>query len=114
MTSTAIYNDVGHAASALADCLRDKQHILVITHVNPDGDAIGSLAGFGLALEALGHRVTLLAPTRPPRFLRNVPAFERIQNFGDDRRLPEDVDLVMLVDTGDVGRIGRVWTEAME
>ncbi len=112
MTSTAIYNDIRHAAPALADCLRDKQHILVITHVNPDGDAVGSLAGLGLALEARGHQVTLLTPTPPPGFAANIPASDRILSWVTGRMLPPEVDLVILVDTGDVRRIGRVWEEA--
>ena len=38
--------------------LRRAQRILAITHINPDGDAIGSLMGFTLALRQLGKSVT--------------------------------------------------------
>ena len=34
--------------------------VLVIAHVDPDGDAIGSLTAAGQALQQLGKRVTLV------------------------------------------------------
>jgi phosphoesterase RecJ-like protein len=114
VSNTVIHSSVHSAAPAIADCLRDKHHILVITHVNPDGDAIGSLTALGMALEILGHAVTLLSPTLPPPFTANIPAAGRIQTFTEDQRLPPDVDLVILVDTGDVARIARVWDEARD
>ncbi len=109
-----IYSTVETAAPALWASMRDKHHILLITHVNPDGDAVGSLTGLGLALEALGHWITLLTPNSPPPFVGNIPALDRIQSFSLDPHLPPDADLVILVDTGDVRRIARVWDDARD
>jgi phosphoesterase RecJ-like protein len=109
-----MYTTVEHAAPALASYLDDKHHILLITHVNPDGDAIGSLTGLGLALEALGHAVTLLTPNSPPPFVANIPAVNRIQSYSHATYLPPTVDMVVLVDTGDVKRIARIWEDAHE
>jgi bifunctional oligoribonuclease and PAP phosphatase NrnA len=110
-----LYSTIDTAAPALAAFLQStgkpSAHVLIITHVNPDGDAIGSTVGLGLALELLGHRATMLAPTTPPPFLRNMPALERVRDYAADAELPPDIDLVMLVDTGDVRRIGRVWED---
>lgn len=112
MSTPSVYVNARAAAPALAACLEDKRHVLVITHVNPDGDAIGSLTGLGLALEARGHRVTLLVPSSPPAFAARVPAFDRIHTWETSIALPGDVDMVVLVDTGDLRRIGRIWDEA--
>lgn len=38
----------------IAKILRDENHFLIVTHVNPDGDAIGSLLGMHLALTEMG------------------------------------------------------------
>ena len=89
-------------------------HVLLITHVNPDGDAAGSLLGLGLALEALGHRITLLTPTTVPPFVANLPGIERVQSYSENPSLPTDVDLIVLVDTGDMRRIARIWEEARD
>lgn len=110
-----LYADAATAAPAFAEFLGDGPHyVLLISHVNPDGDAVGSLIGLGLALETLGHRIKLLTPTPPPPFVHNIPAIDRIQSFTDDQTLPPDIDRIILVDTGDVRRIDRVWTEQRE
>ncbi|MCZ7670086.1 MAG: hypothetical protein M5U34_24380 [Chloroflexi bacterium] len=44
-------------------------HIMVITHVGPDGDALGSLTATGQVLQAAGKTVTLVVDSAiPPAF----------------------------------------------
>src|SRR4029450_8909066 len=43
-------NDLG----AVADALRSHDRFLLVTHENPDGDALGSLLATKLALDSLG------------------------------------------------------------
>ncbi len=113
-----LYSTIETAAPALATFFQpangETSHVLIITHVNPDGDAIGSSVGLGLALEALGHRITMLIPTSSPPYLSKMPALERVQDFSANTELPADVDRVVLVDTGDVRRIGKVWELASD
>jgi phosphoesterase RecJ-like protein len=110
-----LYTNAEQAAPAIAECIRNKQHILLITHVNPDGDAVGSLLGLGLYLEQQGHEVTMLAPTPLPIYTHRLRSVDRIQVYSaspvysETIELPESVDLIMLVDTGDVQRIARVY-----
>ena len=40
------------------DLIGRARRVLVLTHVNPDGDAIGSLLGLAHALRRLGKEVT--------------------------------------------------------
>ena len=113
-----LYSTAASAAPPLARLLGwdggSRPPVLLITHVNPDGDAIGSLVGLGLALESAGHHVSLLTPTPPPEFVANVPGTGRIQSFSQNQALPADAEVVILVDTGDVRRIARVWDEAQD
>ena len=52
----------------IADKLRDwRGPVVLIAHVDPDGDALGSTLGLKRALDALGKRTVL--PLEPPRFL---------------------------------------------
>ena len=52
----------------IADKLRDwRGPVVLIAHVDPDGDALGSTLGLKRALDALGKRTML--PLEPPRFL---------------------------------------------
>lgn len=58
--------------AAVAAKLRDHPGpIVVLSHENPDGDALGSVLGLTRALRALGK--TVLAPLEVPRFLRFLP-----------------------------------------
>ncbi len=111
-----LYSSAASAAPELARFLgwdgQSRPHVLIITHVNPDGDAVGSLVGLGVALESAGHKVSLLTPTPRPDFVANIPHADRVQSFSENPALPDDVDVVILVDTGDVRRIARVWDEA--
>lgn len=49
------------------------QKILVLTHVNPDGDALGSLLALYLVLKKLGKDITAVAPEMIPRQLNFMP-----------------------------------------
>src|SRR5438093_11000429 len=40
--------------SAVADAIRSNDRFLLVTHENPDGDALGSILGTQIALEQLG------------------------------------------------------------
>jgi phosphoesterase RecJ-like protein len=42
------------------------KNVVITTHRNPDGDAIGSCLGMQLFLEAFGHKVTVLMPSEYP------------------------------------------------
>ncbi len=102
------FTNAEQAAPAIRDYLAPKDHVLLITHVNPDGDAVGSLLGIGLFLQQQGHTVTMVAPTELPSYSTRLDGIERVQVYAHNRYLPASADLVLLVDTGDVGRIGRI------
>jgi phosphoesterase RecJ-like protein len=60
------------AVAAVAAKLRDHPGpIVVLSHENPDGDALGSVLGLTRALRSLGK--TVLAPMDVPRYLRFLP-----------------------------------------
>lgn len=47
----------------------ESKRIAIVTHTNPDGDAIGSSLAWGEVLRGMGHSVQLLVPNRYPAFL---------------------------------------------
>ena len=44
---------------AVVETLRDRERFLVVTHENPDGDALGSMLGAALGLRSLGKDVVM-------------------------------------------------------
>ncbi|WP_124727538.1 DHH family phosphoesterase [Staphylospora marina] len=76
---------------------------LVVSHLNPDGDAIGSTLAMGYALRKLGKEVTMVNESPVPDKFLFLPG-------ADEIRLPEEVDgmfdTVIALDCADRARIG--------
>ena len=76
----------------LADVINaigDHVDILCVSHVGPDGDAVGSLLGMGWMLKALGRRPTLALQDRVPDNLTALPGAESIIGPDAVSELPE-------------------------
>lgn len=58
--------------------LDNVQKSLIITHYNPDGDAIGSSLGLYHFLVAWGHQVDVVVPNGYPDFLQWMPGNDQI------------------------------------
>lgn len=90
---------------AAVELVRRSSSILLICHVSPDGDAIGSLLGLGLGLRTLDKKTTLACADAPPSKFRFLPGFESITNELD----PSSFDLVIGLDSSDLLRLGSVY-----
>ncbi|MDR3707594.1 MAG: bifunctional oligoribonuclease/PAP phosphatase NrnA [Capsulimonadaceae bacterium] len=88
-----------------AAAIRAASKIAMACHVNPDGDALGSMLGLGLAIEAgfPDKQVTMLAQDGVPFIYRFLPGSDRIVT----RSGPLDLDLAIVVDSGDIARVGK-------
>ena len=57
--------------TAVADAIRANDRFLLVTHENPDGDALGSILAMKLALDALGKDAVMFVGgemTLPPDY----------------------------------------------
>jgi phosphoesterase RecJ-like protein len=79
---------------------------LIGTHVNPDGDALGSALAMSLVLDQLGVESEVLCADPPPYYLRFLPGVDRIKHA------PERTghDLAIIVDLEARSRLGKVGT----
>ena len=84
--------------------------ILCVSHVSPDGDAIGSLLGMGWILRALSKRPTLSLQDRVPENLVLLPGAEMI--VGADQ-VADDYDLIICLDASSADRMGKVYRPAV-
>jgi phosphoesterase RecJ-like protein len=92
------------ARTDVARAVEDAQRILAVSHISPDGDAVGSLLGLGWMLEYMGKEFRLVCADPVPRNYRYLPGSETItQNVDLD-----GVDLVVALDSSDPGRLGAV------
>jgi phosphoesterase RecJ-like protein len=86
----------------LVDVLsRSAGSALMLGHVHPDGDVLGTLLGLGLALEARGWTVTCAGPHPIPDVLAFLPGASRWQTW---RAAPRTFDVLVLTDCPNPGR----------
>ena len=88
--------------------LRHSQRILAITHVNPDGDAIGSLLGFTLAMRSIGKTVSPCIQDAPNSRFDYLHGFHDVKQSGQG-----DYDLIVSLDASDLQRLGTVFEPGM-
>jgi phosphoesterase RecJ-like protein len=97
------------AAVALADAFHPGQRICLTTHVNPDGDGLGSEAGLAHLLRAQGLEVAITNPSpTPPRFrflLDDLPGVDRTPEAVKELRR---ADVIVVLDISDLGRLGML------
>jgi len=87
------------------------EHVLVISHIDPDGDAIGSMTAVGQALRQLGKRVTLACDDVVPARFHYLPL------AGEVRRTTNPdatYDLIVAVDCADASRMGWAYDRLRE
>lgn len=81
-------------------------HIGIITHVDPDGDALGSLAAMGVALRQWHKQVTFLCDNSASKRFDFLPRIDEIQSYPDNTA---SYDLLIALDCGDELRMGKVF-----
>ncbi|MFF0818894.1 bifunctional oligoribonuclease/PAP phosphatase NrnA [Micromonospora haikouensis] len=97
--------DWAAAVAAVRDLPADAQ-VQLICHVNPDGDALGSMLGFGLGLRQLGVRqlrATFPGPPEVPEPFRALPGLDLLVPEEDAYPAP---DLVVCFDAASESRLG--------
>jgi phosphoesterase RecJ-like protein len=78
------------------------ENILLIAHINPDGDALGSSLSLYPILKKMGKKVTVFNKTKPlPEYLDFLPNFDKVTDT-----LPKKIDLTVSFDCGSFDRLG--------
>src|SRR5438309_8915886 len=89
---------------AVVAALREHDRFLVVTHENPDGDALGSMLGAALGLRELGKDVVMYLGGEAP-----LPGEYGFLPFSElQRSVPEDADtrVLLALDCANERRLG--------
>ena len=89
-------------AQQLAVAIQNAKSILIGTHLNPDGDALGCALAMSLYLDSLGKPNEVLCHHAPPKNLEFLPGAERIRQIP----LKDDHDLAIMLDLESIERLG--------
>lgn len=93
---------------AAVQLLSTYDEVALACHVGPDGDALGSMLGLGLALRAAGKNVAASFGSEPfevPVAYRSLPGQDLLVPAG---QVPEAPGLLITFDTGSVDRLGSL------
>lgn len=93
----------------LAGLLKTPRKILLITHINPDGDAIGSTMALYHFLKKTGHDVIAMVPNSFPDFLSWIKDSKEMIIFQNNtkagKKAIEDAEIIFCVDFNDFKRL---------
>ena len=94
----------------LKELLKSPIRAVIIPHMNPDGDALGSCLGFSQYLKLKGHQTQVIAPNAFPAFYDWLPESESIllhsKNPIPINKALNGVDVIFFLDYNDLKRIG--------
>ena len=87
---------------AAAEAIRSAERIVLACHVNPDGDALGSMLGLAIGLRSIGKHVDVLSADGVPETLRFLPESSTVMHASPIA----EYDLGIGMDAGDAKRMG--------
>jgi bifunctional oligoribonuclease and PAP phosphatase NrnA len=91
-------------SSLVAQEFQRAQSVLLVSHIRPDGDAIGSLLGLGQSLMAAGKHVHMVLADGVPASFRHLAGANLVR-----RKVSENsIDLAVVLDCSDLARTGGV------
>ena len=92
----------GTSSDALRELARARSVVLT-THINPDGDALGSMIALYLFLQRRGVQVQMWLDDSLPVMYSFLPHLDKIVRPPSS---PQQVDLFVVLDAGDASRTG--------
>lgn len=94
----------------IKNLLASRSKIVITTHINPDGDALGSVLGLYWFLKRLGHDVSAISPNDYPEFLQWLPGNDVVIDFYKRKKeatsLIQEADAIFFLDYNEAKRGG--------
>jgi phosphoesterase RecJ-like protein len=92
------------STGVIKDRLDKARKIVIASHVRPDGDAVGSLLGLGLALRDAGKSVQMVLVDGVPSSFKHLEGSDLIL-----KEPKEEHDTFITVDSADFRRVGKIF-----
>lgn len=103
--------DISKYTKELFKLFSTSENILLICHINPDGDAIGSQLALYHYLKSKGKNAALLSPNYLQEFLKWMDGASEINVFIRNRKkaikLIREADLIVMLDFNQTNRLGE-------
>ena len=95
---------------AFKELLSKPKKVVILSHTNPDGDAIGSSLALSQVLKQCGHSVHCILPNRFPYYLKWMPCCDELiihsqDKIGIAQSVIEAADVVICADMSSLSRV---------
>jgi Exopolyphosphatase-related proteins len=111
MLTKIIAEDLIRKSQAL---IEKSEKIVIVTHIGPDGDAMGSSLGLWHYLMTIEKEPTVIVPSVYPGFLSWMPGIENVLIYNDKKeecdKIIEDAELIFALDFNTIKRVGDMST----
>ncbi len=91
------------AFTAIKKALKGARNALIVSHIDPDGDSIGSMIALGMILDKIGIPAYCYSQDGVPRVYHFLPGVDKVRNRVDPN---QHFDLLFTVDASDLKRLG--------
>ena len=103
--------DLSKYTKELSELFSSSENILIICHINPDGDSVGAQLALYHYFKDKSKNVSLMAPNYLQEFLKWMDGADMINIFIKERKkcrmLIEGADLIIMVDFNQSNRMGE-------
>ncbi|MFC1511124.1 bifunctional oligoribonuclease/PAP phosphatase NrnA [Candidatus Margulisiibacteriota bacterium] len=92
-------------AAAIKKAVLGAKTALVASHIDPDGDSIGSMLALGMILSGMGVTVDFFSHDGVPKIYRFLTGADKVRRVPRANRI---YDILFAVDSSDLSRLGKV------
>ncbi|MFH1542124.1 MAG: bifunctional oligoribonuclease/PAP phosphatase NrnA [bacterium] len=90
-------------ANAIKQAIKDSKNVLVASHIDPDGDSLGSMLAMGQLLTQFGLKVDYYSEDGVPKNYRFLPGSDKVRRTPTPNRI---YDQLFAMDASDISRLG--------
>ena len=88
--------------------INENHSFLITSHINPDGDAIGSELALYFILKKLNKEAIIINQDDLPKIYDFLPGSQYINNKNKNIEKVENTDIVIILDSSNINRIGDI------
>jgi phosphoesterase RecJ-like protein len=89
--------------------LQENNNFLITSHINLDGDGIGSELALYFLLKKLNKKPIILNQNRLPKIYDFLPGSDKVHYLNNNRINPKSIDVGIVLDCSNIKRIGKTY-----
>ena len=93
----------------ISKVVQKNKNFLITSHINLDGDGIGSELALYFILKKLNKKVIILNQDRLSKIYDFLPGSDKVNYLNNNRIKPKSIDVGIVLDCSNIKRIGRTY-----